>query len=197
MSTQMKLSGRVAGITNAFIHSIIPVLPPSADEVRQALDILGMTPETLQCAFCGGFACEWDHLRPLVKNRRPSGYISEIHNLVPSCSKCNQSKGNREWKDWMASAAALSPTARGVQDVAERIRRLEAYENWCAPVKLDYEAIVGKDVWTQHWQNLERVQSLLSESQDLAEEINRRAARAFGQVTTLRQGVIPKPVIER
>ena len=42
-----------------------------------------------------------DHLRPLVKDKEPTGYISEIHNLVPSCGKCNQSKGNKEWKAWM------------------------------------------------------------------------------------------------
>ena len=92
MPTPMKITGRPSSITNAFINSIIPVISPTTDEeVKNALDILDMTPELFQCAYCGGTASEWDHLRPLVKDKKPTGFISEIHNLVPSCGKCNQS----------------------------------------------------------------------------------------------------------
>jgi hypothetical protein len=48
MPTPMKITGRSSSITNAFINSIIPVVLPSAEEVKQALKILGMTPETFQ-----------------------------------------------------------------------------------------------------------------------------------------------------
>lgn len=175
----MKITGRSSSITNAFINSIIPVVQPTAEEVKQALEILGMTQGTFQCAYCGAVASEWDHLRPLVKDKKPTGYISEIHNLVPSCGKCNQSKGNKEWKTWMLSSAKLSPTTRGIRDVAERIRRLETYEKWDVPTKIDFEAVVGKEAWSQHWQNWERVQSLMRESQKLAETINQRVASAY------------------
>ncbi|MCY2924087.1 MAG: HNH endonuclease, partial [Planctomycetota bacterium] len=80
------------------MNSIIPVIPPSQEEVLAALGILGIDPEDLRCAYCGDRASEWDHLRPLVVNRRPTGFISEIANLVPSCGKCNQSKGNQNWR---------------------------------------------------------------------------------------------------
>jgi HNH endonuclease len=173
MPTPMKITGRSSSITNAFINSIIPVVPPSAEEVRRALEMLGMTHETFQCAYCGSVASEWDHLRPLVKGKKPTGYISEIHNLVPSCGKCNQSKGNKEWK------TKLSPTARGIKDVTERIKRLEVYENSKAPTKMDFAAIVGEDLWAQHQNNLERVQSLMRESQELAAKINAGVANAY------------------
>ena len=179
MPTPMKITGRASTITNAFINSIIPVVPPSAEEVKQALGILGMTPETFQCSYCGTVASEWDHLRPLVKDKKPTGYISEIHNLVPSCGKCNQSKGNKEWKTWMRSSAELSPTTLGVKDIAARIERLEAYENWCVPTKMDFESIVGHETWSQHWENCEQVQSLMRESQDLAAQINLAVASAY------------------
>jgi len=179
MPTPMKITGRSSSITNAFINSIIPVVPPSAEEVQQALEMLGMTPETFQCAYCGGVASEWDHLRPLVKGKKPTGYISEIHNLVPSCGKCNQSKGNKEWKTWMLSTAKLSPTARGVKDIAERVKRLDAYENSKAPTKMDFAAIVGEEIWAQHLDNLERVQVLMRESQELAAKINVEVASAY------------------
>jgi len=179
MPTPMKITGRSSSITNAFINSIIPVVPPTADEVKNALEILGMTAETFQCAYCGGIASEWDHLRPLVKDKKPTGFISEIHNLVPSCGKCNQSKGNKEWKTWMRSRAQLSPTARGIKDVPQRIERLEIYERSKVPTKMDFETIVGKEVWAHHQDNLERVQLLMRESQELASKINTEVANAY------------------
>ncbi|MEL5849029.1 MAG: hypothetical protein U7M05_06635 [Candidatus Igneacidithiobacillus chanchocoensis] len=111
--------------------------------------------------------------------KKPTGYISEIHNLVPSCGKCNQSKGNKEWKVWMLSTAKLSPAARGIEDIQERVKRLEAYENHKAPTKMDFLTIVGSDMWVQHEKNLERVQALLRESQKLAAKINARIANVY------------------
>lgn len=180
MPKPMKITGRSSSITNSFINAIIPVVPPTEDQVRRALEILQMTPDTFQCAYCGAVASEWDHLRPLVKDKKPTGYISEIHNLVPSCGKCNQSKGNKEWKVWMLSGAALSPTARGVKDVPERVRRLEAYEAWCEPTRMKFEEIVGEEVWRQHWDNWAKVQALMREAQVLAEQINKKVAQAYG-----------------
>lgn len=183
MPTPMKITGRSSSITNAFINSIIPVVPPTASEVKNALEILGMPPETFQCAYCGGIASEWDHLRPLVKDKKPTGFISEIHNLVPSCGKCNQSKGNKEWKTWMYSRAELSPTARGIKDIPERVGRLEIYEKSKVPTKMDFETLVGREVWAQHQDNLKRVQLLMRESQELASKINTEVANAYKALT--------------
>ena len=179
MPKPMKITGRSSSITNAFINAIIPVVQPTEENIREALEILGMTQETFQCSYCGDTATEWDHLRPLVKDKKPTGYISEIHNLVPACGKCNQSKGNKEWKTWMQSKAALSPAARGIKDIPERIQRLEAYENWCKPTCMDFASIAGEDIWQQHWQNWERVQEIMRESQNLAEKINGKVANAY------------------
>lgn len=179
MPTPVKITGRSSSITNAFINSIIPVVPPSAEEVKRALEILGMTPETFQCAYCGSVASEWDHLRPLVKDKKPTGYISEIHNLVPSCGKCNQSKGNKEWKTWRLSDAKQSPAVRGIQDIAERIKRLEIYESSKVLTKMDFAAIAGHDDWAQHQNNLEQVQLLMRKSQVLATKINAKVASAY------------------
>ena len=179
MPTPMKITGRSSSITNAFINSIIPNVPPTAGEVKNALKILDMTPETFQCAYCGGVASEWDHLRPLVKDKKPTGFISEIHNLVPSCGKCNQSKGNKDWKVWIFSSAQLSPTARGIKDIPERVKGLDDYERSKTPTKMDFESIVWKNVWAQHQNNLKRVQSLMRESQELAAKINTEVANAY------------------
>lgn len=178
MPKPMKITGRSSSITNAFINSIIPVVEPTEEQVKEALTILGML-DDYQCSYCGAVASEWDHLRPLVVNKKPTGFISEIHNLVPACGKCNQSKGNKDWRKWMMSDAALSPKTKGVKDVRERMQRLEKYEQWCDPTNLDFESIVGKDVWDKHWQNWEEVQNKMKESQKLAEQINGQVKKAF------------------
>lgn len=109
---------------------------------------------------------------------RKTHWIEQCFNaapLVPSCGKCNQSKGNKEWKTWMLSTAKLSPTARGTKDILERIKRMEAYENFKAPTKIDFAAICchcWPNVWGQRQNKLERMQSLMRESRALAARIN-------------------------
>ena len=172
MPTPMKITGRSSSITNSFINSIIPIIPPSAEDVRNALSILGMDVESIECSYCGATYTEWDHLRPLVMNQKPTGYISEIHNLVPSCGKCNQSKGNKAWETWIMSDAPLSPKTKGVADLDARLDALRNYENWGVPTKVDFEKIVGSAKWAQHWGNWERVIATMKNAQLLADEIN-------------------------
>ena len=100
-----------------------------------------------------------------------SGYISEIHNLVPACGKCNQSKGNKYWKTWMLSDATLSPSSRHIPDIEQRIKRLEDYEQKYAPIKIDFEEIVGKDMWEQHWANCQALHDLMQESQKHSDKL--------------------------
>ncbi len=129
MPSMQKIMSRKTSITNAFVCAVIPVLPPLLEEIDEALCILGMDPWNVRCAYCGDAKSEWDHLRPLVLKRRPTGYISEIANLVPSCGKCNQSKGNSDWHEWIVNPTKKrSPTGRGLANVAEHVARLEEYE---------------------------------------------------------------------
>ena len=174
-SVQTMLS-RKSSITNAFVNAIVPVIAPTPEEVGEALAILGLEPEDLRCAYCGDRATEWDHLRPLVLNRRPTGFASEIANLVPSCGKCNQSKGNKPWRDWMLGNARLSPTGRGIQDVAERVSRLQAYERWRPPVHVDFESVVGHDAWIGYWSMCEEVVAELAKCQQAAESLREQIA---------------------
>jgi hypothetical protein len=160
---------RKSSITNAFVNTLIPQIQPSVDEIGEALTVLGMQPEDVRCAYCGDRKTEWDHLRPLVVKQRPTGFISEIANLVPACNKCNQSKGNWPWRKWMLGTKAKhSPTARGIADVAARMERLEAFENWRTPTKIDFEAVLGKEQWDAYWKLWEAVNADLRKCQDVA-----------------------------
>src|ERR1041385_6913759 len=116
MPSVQTMVSRKSSITNAFVNALIPVIDPTNQEIAEALRILGMEPSDVRCAYCGDKSTEWDHLRPLVIKHRPTGFISEIGNLVPSCGKCNQSKGNKPWRVWILSATfSHSPTKRGVK----------------------------------------------------------------------------------
>ena len=179
MPSPPTMVSRKSTITNAFVCAIIPVIEPTAEDIEQALEILAIDPVDLRCAYCGDRATEWDHLRPLVKNRRPTGFISEIGNLVPSCGKCNQSKGNSDWERWMRSSAAKwSPTSRRVSGTEGRIERLREYERWRPEPPVDFPGIVGDDAWEAYWKRLDHVDAMLAECQNAAAEIGQKIAVA-------------------
>ena len=173
------IKGRASSITAAFIQAIVPVVEPTDGEIAKALEILGMQPGNCVCAYCGDPRTEWDHFRPLVTAQRPTGYITEIANLVPACGKCNQSKGGKYWKDWMTSDAKRSPKSRGITDLAQRIQRLENYEKWRVPQKVDFEALVGSDLYSQHWANWQQLLALMDSAQKLALQLRGAATRAL------------------
>ena len=168
----LKITQRVSSVTNSFVQSIIPWVEPSAAETEEALAILGMTLETVTCAYCGGVASDWDHLRPLVKGKRPTGYISEIRNLVPACGRCNQSKGGAEWRTWIEGNAVGSPTRRGVVDVHERVDALVKFEEWGKVHPLPLRDWAGPDLWDAHWQNLLELEQRMQSAQLHAMEIS-------------------------
>lgn len=177
----VNIVGRVSTITYSFVNSIIPIINPTSEQVQEALEILNMDETSIQCSYCGDSKTEWDHLRPLVIDQRPTGYISEIYNLVPSCGKCNQSKGNKPWESWMLSDAKLSPKTREIENINERIKRLRAYERWGKPTKLDFEDVVGKDKWDKHWENWKALQLSMRAAQELASEINSMVSKSINR----------------
>lgn len=176
MPPRGKITGRSSSITNSFVSSILPIKAPSSNEVSEALAVLGMTARTIACAYCGDRVTEWDHLRPLVFEKRPTGYISEIANLVPSCGKCNQSKGNRPWRSWITSDANLSPSTRQVSDLDDRVRRLDAYERWRIPTQIVFDEVVDDDLWITHWASCVQLHDLMRDAQTTADRIRSQVA---------------------
>ncbi|HYM78106.1 MAG TPA: HNH endonuclease [Candidatus Dormibacteraeota bacterium] len=168
------ITGRSSSIRNAFVAAIIPITKPSADEVESALRILGLNPNDVRCAYCGDRATEWDHLRPLVSGGKPTGYPSSIRNLVPACGKCNQSKGKTDWKVWMCGKARLSPTARGISDVAHRVKRLEDYERWASCTPLRIEELVDRSSWHKYYKLQKEILDKMREAQEIADSLGKQ-----------------------
>ena len=174
LPAKVTVKGRLSSITNAFVNGILPVIVPSSQEVAEALQVLGQDPTAiLKCVYCSDPATEWDHLRPLIKYRKPTGFITEIQNLVPACGKCNQSKGNRDWRDWINSTARLSPKSRN-KETESSARHLTAYENWRLPTCFNVEELLGSELWGRYWKHLEGLEERFDVIQKETREIEAR-----------------------
>ena len=196
MPKRVRVTDRSSSINNSFANGIVPVIKPLDDEIEEALAVLGMTPDTVRCAYCGDPCTQWDHLNPLVVDTMPTGYITEIHNLVPCCGTCNQSKGNQPWRSWMTGGASQSPASRGVADLDDRISRLEEYERAFVPVRLDFEGIVGKDVWEKHWENRKSVIEAMKASLSTSEEIASRLSEYYSGMVSIAVKERLRPLLE-
>ncbi len=82
-----------------------------------------------KCAYCGKPADNLDHLRPLCKSKKLTGYCTEPANLVPCCSKCNQRKGNKEWEEYME----ILKTEGNDPNIQERIDKLMEFQEKMPP----------------------------------------------------------------
>ena len=187
MPTPVKITGRTSSITNSFVNGVIPAIMPSNEEIALALEVLGMDASDVRCAYCGDPATEWDHLNAIVRRKRPTGYISEIHNLVPACGKCNQSKGNKPWREWMFGPSRLSPASRGVGDIEDRAERIADYERRFPPVRIDFEASVDEDLWSAYWDARRRLVEEMRRCEELAAAVREEIS---SRVELLRDGRI-------
>ncbi len=186
MPKPVRITARSSSITNSFVNGIIPVVHPTDSDVEEVLEILGM--KEPECSYCGGQSTEWDHFRPLVVKQKPTGYISEIHNLVPACGKCNQSKGNKDWHEWMFGPARLSPASRGISDIDERAQRLRDFEQWGEPRVVNFAEIVGDDLWNRHWANHREILDQMKYAEETAKRIRERIAEEHSSMDA------PEPV---
>lgn len=175
----LKITSRTSSVTNGFVQAIIPCGEPRNEEMIGALSVLGMTPDDVHCVYCGAGATDWDHLRPLVKAKRPTGYATDIRNLVPSCGPCNQSKGGQDWRAWMLGHAKGSPRSRGISGVGERVARLGEFERWSEHEPLDFRQLIGAERWDAYWQRLESIERQMFEAQAEAVQIRDAIATAL------------------
>lgn len=96
-----KMKGRSSTISNAFACALAPYHKFEKIKVVAAMKVLGLDPDDLKCIYCGENAATWDHLISIVKNSEFRGYGHQIGNLVPSCRLCNESKGSKNFEDFL------------------------------------------------------------------------------------------------
>ena len=92
------ISGRTSTICRSMACTLVTREPCTPELEKTWLSFFND-----KCAYCGDKATHLDHLFPLIDDKQPTGYGTGPSNLVPCCGKCNQSKGNMQWQDFMGS----------------------------------------------------------------------------------------------
>lgn len=171
------VNARTSSITNTFYASILPFNKFTDEDVNSRLVTLGYSNveienENICCIYCGAEANTWDHLYPLIKNRKATGYYHDISNMVPSCNTCNSSKGSKDYKEWLSKNAS---TKRSISEeyrnkAINRINR--ALE--ITPVR-NISEILNKvlitDLGMQYIKDLELIIELLNKNSELSKQL--------------------------
>ena len=172
MPTKSDLKGRSSTISNAFAISITPYIVPCEEEVKASYELLQIREG--QCAYCLGEGNAKDHLKPLVKMGLPTGYITAINNLVPCCSQCNSSKGAKTFGEWYLSSdnlARLKKKGLSDSDIEQRFRIISEYESRIEE-PLDYESLVGTELWKQYQERKQSLLEHLADDQEFCDMLN-------------------------
>ena len=171
MPTKSNLKGRSSTISNAYAISVTPYIVPTDKEVEISYAALRI--QEGQCAYCLGEGTGKDHLKPLVRNGMPTGYITSIENLVPCCSACNSSKGAKEFRQWYLSPENIERLKlKGLDDkkIQERYDILSKYEDQIG-LPLDYEKLVGKELWEEYKIRRKALIEKLNEEQTFCDKL--------------------------
>ena len=172
MPSKADLKGRTSTISNAFAISITPYIVPDEHEVKASYARLQI--KEGQCAYCLGEGHGKDHLKPLVRKGMPTGYITDINNLVPCCAQCNSLKGAKAFADWYLSDVNIERLKqKGLTDadIEKRFRIISMCEaNIATP--LDYESLVGAELWHQYQERRQALLRLLKEDQEFCDQLS-------------------------
>lgn len=173
------ITGRSSAIRAAFIKAIIPEIKPSEKEINACLEHLPHTQSGKYCSYCGiNPSTEWDHFRAVTEEQKPTGYITDIYNLVPACGKCNQSKGNKHWEVWINTEATNAPGGRSdVKNLNVIIENLRSFEKWS-----DQFRFKMSDMFL----NGQELKEYLNECEDLIDSLSKYQEKA----TDLKQKVM-------
>ena len=96
--------GKIRSLRGSAMASTFKRVTAAFDEyddklVREAIEALEQDPNSdLACVYCGMPAEGWDHVHPAAK-----GGTHQMRNLVPCCTSCNHSKGNKTWERFLGS----------------------------------------------------------------------------------------------
>ena len=119
------------------------------------------------CAFCGSKnTSRKDHLVPVISR---GDFIRT--NVVPACQVCDDSKGQREYQDWMrnsTSPKSLRQRGFSIERIEERIAKIEQWQN-------GYKAkserqLFGQD-YDQYIDILNKMDSLCDEARQLVDKV--------------------------
>lgn len=140
----------------------------STEDFDAALEFFG------GCAFCGKKpAPRKDHLVPVF---RCGDFIP--HNVVPACQQCDDSKGQKDYCEWMRNSNSRSSLkGRGLSDtqVEARIRLIEKWQAGYTPLK--ERDLFGQD-YDRYQDILRRMEQLCEEAKTITSHARARVAKS-------------------
>ncbi len=131
-------------IKGYFAAGMMPNGKFSAEEIT-SLEQRWMEDGIIPCVYCGGVFHCWDHLYAIRSKGTWGGYPNTIDNLVPACSRCNDSKSGANWKAWFLGRAKDNPLNRQRRgelfkiDLDTVVPKIEAYEANFRLKKIDFD----------------------------------------------------------
>ncbi len=188
MPGKSNLKNRSSTINNAFAIAITPYLPPSSDNLDWYYDELGINPD--QCGYCLQESNSVDHIRPLVRKGLPTGYITNIYNLIPCCSTCNSKKGAKDFQEWYCgndNIARLHTLGLSDEQIQERFSIICRFIEKHMPEPLDYEQILGKDSWDEYKRRKDRIIEQLVDNQRFCDELKQRIEEYLAEPSRKRE----------
>lgn len=167
------IMGRKSTFSNAFASALAPHDAYSAKLVAEAVRDLGQDPESeLVCVYCDAPGATWDHVFNRVIKGEFSGHGHRIRNLVPCCRTCNERKGQKPWREWLA---IVSPTS-----LEQRAAKMERFLNGAVSASLSsehFDRYAGSEM--QRYLQIRRtVFELLQEADALAVSIRGKMGAA-------------------
>jgi len=132
------------------------------------------------CAFCG--ASEPSRMDHLIPVRKQGDFIRS--NVVPACQKCDDSKGKKEYHEWMRSAdSAKSLKSRGLTE-EEIERRIQRIEKWQAGYEAKTEEQLFGKSYGRYQDILKKMDALCEESRQLVNDVRAQRQNSSSAYTT-------------
>lgn len=131
-----KISSRSSTICRSMACTLMPRYPCTNEDENKWKKFFS----DKECAYCGKKATHLDHLFPLIDKRKPTGYMTEVSNLVPCCSLCNQRKGNINFVEYMRSDKCQYIGDKNDQD--KRINKINEFQNQMPAKRICIDSVI-------------------------------------------------------
>lgn len=116
------------------------------------------------CAFCGvPEAPRKDHL---VAVFQCGDFICQ--NVVPACQKCDDSKGQKEYHEWMRNSTSKRSLKKRGMAMVEIEKRIGMIEKWQAGYERRSEKVLFGDDYTKYIDIIKRMEVLCQEAESIA-----------------------------
>lgn len=208
------LNARSSTISNAFIQTLTPWITELEKEGTQVYkqycdEDNGCKFNMSKCFYCGADATSSDHIIPLVSDKKSTGAITEIYNLIPCCSTCNSSKGNKTFEEWYTGDEIINAIKNNMTDSLEEANQIfEARRNTIPQLFKDlHNANPRKDkmrdgmykCYIENTTILKKLTHLMHERDNLVEEIKTHHKKCLDICTLIEKEILPpeKYIINR